>query len=200
MRHRIYWVVLLGVVTSVLSTERASAESDQKRKIYLGAGLLAFDIGRLSNSPIGKTSYFNALFVQIAITGRFFFNSDWGFSPMINYTPFGHNSPEGGEKTTLLAITTRLFKQIDWLDLRLGPGILFHMISANGGTVDLNNGSGTATFGIPSTPSTARMFFWNAGVGAEFLNVRLDLDIFVTGTFSSRRAVDALATVSYGLL
>lgn len=194
-----FWIFAVGVVSLFISNFDARADEGDEKSLYLGAGLLVLDPGYLTNKSTGATSLTTALYSELALTGRFNLNPQWGISPLINYTPFGHKSPDGGEKTTLLAIGARLYRNLGQFDFKLGPGMLFYTVSGSGGSVSLNNGAGTTSFGIPSTSSTARMLYIDAGFGIDFSFCRLDIDALITGTFSARRATDIVASLSFGL-
>ena len=80
---------------------------------------------------------------------------------------------------------------------------MMYKISGSGGTSSQSNGaSGVPTvFGIPSSSVTSTLYYLDAGAGIKVTDeFRFELDGLVTGMFSARRAVNLVASLSYGFL
>lgn len=190
-------VLLAGVILS--ATVILNPTSTHAANLYFGPGIFIPYAGRLSNSSTGSPSIFSPILPDLVLTGQFSSLWDFGISPVLGYTVFGHKSVDGGEKSTYLPFALRINKSFGLFDFRFGPGVLFYSISGAGGTSVQSNGSSTTTYALPSNSTTSRLLFFDMGTGINFDPFRVDLDGLISGTFSSRRAVSLMLTVSYGI-
>ena len=187
----LFWA-LLGVGAQAVLAEEPS--------VYVGAGVVSQYAGRLANQTSGTTSLTSAIFPELSVQGEFHFLGSLVFSPFVSYTPLGHQAPDEGSTSTLLNLALRVEKSFGSLNLRLGPSLLVYRISGTGGTIQLNNGTGTSTFGLPDDSSTSSTYGVDAGLGVTYDRFRLDADALISDPASSRRAVSLLVGLSYGLL
>jgi hypothetical protein len=186
----------------VASPSHASGYGHEQKRFYFGAGALAYNMGHYANQVSGQTALEAYILPDLSLMGRFGLGSGaWSLSPQLSFTPLGHGSPDGGESTRILRIEGRVLRSIRILDLQLGVGLLNAIVSGSGGTINLNNGNGMTTFGIPADSSMASLFYWEAGLGAELTSsFRLEGSFFVTGAASSSRAYNLSTFLSYGFL
>jgi hypothetical protein len=105
-----------------------------------------------------------------------------------------------GSVISILNLGAFVGRRLGPLDLRVGPGVYFYMISGQGGSVVLDNGNSTSEFYSPGFTSTARMFYLSAGTGLELGAFRLDADAVFLNTFSRLRTISGYLTFSYGFL
>lgn len=210
------WELLLAVTLPTIAAQTASAvepvavstptpkpdAAPSPKILYLGAGVLFYNTGMYANQVTGQSGFGGELLPELSVMGRFALGSGWGISPLLSYTPLGHKSPEGGETTTVLRIEARGTRSLArFLDVQLGFGLADEIINGAGGTVDLNNGNGVTTFGIPSGSSSACLFYWEAGVSVEVIGpLRLEGSAFMTGPLSTSRALSYTISLSYGLI
>jgi hypothetical protein len=170
--------------------------------VYLGAGAIGHDAGKVatdatsSSKPILGDIYTHATLMTFLKVSDF-----WDLSGDFHYAIPYKKSPEGGETSTIFGGGLRVFYRItNGLDVHLGPGVQFYQINGNGGTVSLNNGSGSSTFAIPSGSSTSRILYLDTGLGVSFGQIRLDSLVLISNLFSSnRRAISPVLNLSVGL-
>jgi hypothetical protein len=191
--------LLLTVVLPTRAHAYYSSYDSSAKWLYLGVGAISQDAGRLSNTTSASTSLFSTVYPDLALTLEFTLSDSWKLSPLVSYTPLSKSSPEGGESDTLLTFGLRLAYVMDWFDIHFGPGCLIFRQSGSGGTSTQNNGVSTSTFGLPSNSVSATTYLIDAGLGWQLGGFRIDADGLVTDTLTSRRAVNLLATVSYGI-
>lgn len=105
----------------------------------------------------------------------------------------------GSTHSIMLLSTPFIFKQssFDWI---LGPGILDYTINGTGGSIVLNNGTGTSTFLLPNKTKTSRLLVAEAGVGFDLsTNYRLETSLLFSGILSERMGIHWMLNFSYGL-
>lgn len=177
-----------------------NAFANDTKTLYLGAGVLSQNAGQLTNNSSGTSSLFTALYTQATLTAGFQLFSTLRLEPNISYTPLGIGGSEGGSRSTVLSFGTNLAWKPTFFEIKLGPGLMFYQIGGSGGTSVQNNGSSTSTFALPNTTSVAKLFYVNAGIGFFVGSFRLDLDSWVINLLSSRRAINLVATLSFGFI
>lgn len=174
----------------------------ERFSVYLGTGAIAHDVGKVavdatsSSKPILGDVYTHATLMAFLNVG-----DRWDLSTHFHYAFPYKKSPEGGESSTIFGGGLRVFYHLtEGFDVHLGPGVQFYQISGIGGTVSLNNGSGSATFALPSGSSISRIFYLDTGLGLSFGRLRLDGLVFISNLFSStRRSVSPVLNLSVGL-
>lgn len=193
------FVLFFAIFFASQSSSYAFPESE-KKPLYLGGGVLSNNVGRYSTADSGEKGLFTKHFIHLSFMGYYYFAESWGISPWFVFTPFGHGSPDEGSKTRIYSFAIRGSKSFTpKLEVHLGPGTYLYQISGAGGTVRLNNGTSTSTFAMPDQSMTSILYYWNLGLSSQHGIIRTDLDAMITDTFSSRRAVNILVTVSAGL-
>jgi hypothetical protein len=185
-------VALFALAVSLTNIAHAA---DKEKNLYLGVGTLFYNMSRVSTTETASKGLLGTVFIPtLGVTGDF-----WLISPNLSYTVLGKTDPDG-PKTHILTLSVPFKYSLGPVFLKGGPGILFDMLSGPGGTAVLNNGTSTATFTLPSGSTTSRILFIDLGAGVPFYDIfRWDLDLFMTGALSSKRAVSILTQVSVGV-
>ena len=169
---------------------------------YLGVGALAHNVGKTAtDASTGETPLLGDLYSDVSFTGLIRLDDRWAISPHVLYNFMSTASPENEESTSVFAAGVRAVYSIsDALDLHVGPSVLQYSIRGGGGTVTLDNGSGTSPFGIPDDTSTSSLVCWDVGVGLSVGRVRVDGAVLVSGAFSSEtRAFNPYVSLSWGV-
>jgi hypothetical protein len=129
----------------------SSSDSHGEPRLYLGGGVIYQNASRTAIDSTGGTSNTSNPYSTLALAGHFRVGSSWGLSPVFTFTPLGASGADPGEKTMLFTGDLRIFYNLfSFLELHMGPGVLFDRMSGSGGTETLNNGSSTLEFGLPS--------------------------------------------------
>jgi len=135
--------------------------------IFAGAGNLTQFVGRVQTDESGSTNSFE---FNPYITGGASFHlfESFTFDPELSF-----DFPDSGDDKYITTWTYWIQMPVAYryrdLKFKLGPGFLFNRISAEGGTVTLNNGTGSSDFPIPNGSSTSRNLTLNLAVEWNFV-------------------------------
>ena len=111
-----------------------------ERNIFVGIGFLSKNIASLTGSTSGETGLFTSNFLQLVLSGYFKLSDSWFIAPSLTATPFGPQSPEGGETFRIYTLTPRMAYDLgSSTDIHLGPGLHIYQIYGVGGTAVVNN-------------------------------------------------------------
>ena len=178
------------------------AHAFQRSAFYLGFGLLSENsIGKITNTIDGKPSVLGTSSYPLFLKYDWEIGRDSYLSPSLAYTlvprkaqgeaadittwhlslPYGSNMGRGG-----------------W-DWSFGPGILSRSSKGKGGTVQLNNGSGMSTFGLPDRSVETKTLTLTGGVGYSKKAHRVSFDLITEGLASSRRSFNLFLAYGYNL-
>ena len=193
----------LGCLTLTVFPDSARAWSYD-----LGLGYLGQNFGFTSAQASGDAGTFGASSLTLNWNARGEIGgSGWFLNPWLAFTPLHRSDSDEAieQRDWFFAFDLGLpLGESNW-DVRAGTGLKLQSLSGNGGLVQLDNGNSTSTFALPSYSATTLTLGLNAGVGGALPGLldgrlRLDLDTWVTGAFSSdRRAWDLLAALSWNL-
>jgi hypothetical protein len=79
----------------------------------------------------------------------------------------------------------------------VGVGLLNRKIQGKGGTVQLDNGTGTATFALPGRTVQSRTITFNLGSAFNYGPSRFALDLMIEGLTSEKRSFDIMVSYAY---
>jgi hypothetical protein len=171
---------------------------------YIGLGILNHDAGvAASDASSGQKPFFGEVYPELSFTGLFKVGDEWALSPVFHYGFIGKKSPDGHEKSSVSAFALRGCKNLFFNGFRViaGPGLMLYQIKGSGGDVDLNNGSGTATFGTPSESHTSQLIYLELGAAYQISKYRLEMSLLTSNLFSStKRAVSTVFSASMEIL
>lgn len=182
-----YKFLILAILTV------ATVPSARAIEAYLGAGVLFQNLLTTTTSSSGSASLTGTLYLpslQLSATlpmgGS---GSGWGLAPSIYYTPLGKIQSDEVTKRLLIAQIPLYFAFNDKLNWKLGPGFQSYSVSGDGGAVTMNNGTGTAVFYRPNGSVTSTTLLIAAGISWVMdESWKLDVDVFVPGFLTTRRA------------
>ena len=166
------------------------------KSLYLHLGLLEDNFNRVATSDNGTSGLLSAPLPTLGVSLRIA-----GFMPGVVYTPLGRSGAGDTSKAKLLVFELPyLWSLVDSLELKTGVALMYKTISGSGGTVDLNNGTGTATFAKPGRSATSSAGAIHLGLAYTLTeDGRVDLDAWISGAFSSRRAVTLFLSAAWGI-
>lgn len=175
--------LLLWTMTDALATE---VWGDG---IYVGGGAVATGISRYQNSA--------GLFHGVITLGARY---SW-LAPTLMVSPLGRESVDASTRSHLVALTIPATVRWGFLDFRAGLGMMGFLMSGGGGTVELNDGNSTSTFSRPGRWTLSSYSSLNGGLGFQIMRkLRLDIECWVSGPFSDRRAVNLAGWIHVGVL
>ncbi len=125
------------------------------------------------------------------------FLNDWYLGPRLDYTLMPRKSAGDTAKVTFYHLVFPFGRNISgssnqvW-DWYAGPGLLQYSIQGSGGTTQMNNGTGTATFAVPGDTTTVRKVTMNLGTSLSMQKSRVGFDISFENFFSSSKRTQSL--------
>lgn len=192
----IFTSTLLLVGWTALSASAASKHS-------VGVGLYHQGLFSVTTSNDASPSFLG----EMVDRPFFSWKSSWPafgpshFTPSLSYTLLPKSTKDDAADITWLMLTLPLTQPLSstW-NWSYGITYIRQTIDGNGGTVVLNNGTGTATFYRPTGSSTSTLF--SADLGLHWLmdpKYELSFELKSTGLLSSRRSFNFMIAFHYQL-
>lgn len=135
--------------------------------LNVGLGNLTTHVGKVQKNEGGDTRKFD-LNPFVILGAKFHLIDLLSLYPEFGFTIPRSESDEDITEWNFFTLAILGYEVYDWT-FRFGFGFYFTRISADGGTKDLPNGSGTTSFPIPEGASTSRNVITNLGVEYFFL-------------------------------
>ncbi len=184
----------------ILSTHaEASALSNLPGETYWSAGVGQFceQIKKVKSQANDKADFCNA---------RLMFNADFllqgideFYYGLNSYLTLPHSPRD--EKTKRMLILIAPTAKYLWKNFSFSSslGIQFLRIWGDGGEVELNNGTGTQSFNVPSEARYARNTYFSLGFGYEFYSkISLNTEAFSLEPFASdKRSFSLFTSLQY---
>lgn len=147
-----------------------------------------------AKSTLGTTTYPLLLKYDLMMSGNYF------FTPKLAYTLMSRNGSGSTLKATywhLMLPFGKNFTASAW-DWALGPGIFNRTLKGAGGTVDLNNGTGTSTFAVPGTSTSSQVITFNFLTNYKIGSHHINFDFITEGLLSAdKRTFDLMLGYLY---
>lgn len=182
------------------SSSRSSRSSSSSATSYhVGLGVLNHNAGKASNSATsGDKPFFGQLYNQLDLAAYFAISNGWSIAPVFNLSIISKKSPEGEQKSSVSLVGVRSHQQFaSSFDYHFGLGFIAYQIKGSGGTVLLNNGSGTTTFGTPSDATSSSQLYYDVGLGYTIQKFKINLSTLITEPFGgSKLALNPMLTFS----
>jgi len=141
-------------------------------------GNLCEYVGKIQTDDIGSKNLcsFNP---YLAATLDYMLNPDWLASPEIGFTLPKSGRDENINEMSITLLINAKFK-ISSFHLIGGAGLFLTRLSVDGGSEELNNGTGTTSFPLPEGTIYSRNLILNMGVGLDFdQNVSADVHTYI---------------------
>lgn len=188
---------VLPMVGILLLLQGAKARADfLERSVFFGAGFMGTNTFRVSTTDTASRGLVSEVLPTFVVGSNI-----WNFQLRLGGTPIGHSVNDNAATKRLFFFDVNYAYSLSpYISFHGGPGLLFQNLSGNGGSVVLPNGTGTSTFGLPDESRTIKLLYLNLGMGFWITpEIEIMAEGVVTDTFSSRRAVNLLATVVFGI-
>ena len=168
--------------------------------ISVGVGYFSQNfMGETAQKPDGSSGFLGAANYGIDLGYEAGLAKNWFWSVRLLYTPL----PRAAEGSTADITLTHLKflggqnfeglsskgSKFDWF---VGLGILKEDLKGKGGLVQLNNGTGTATFAVPGNSSSTLNGTQSAGIGYSFGEARVAGEIVFENLFSQTKRTQSL--------
>lgn len=121
------------------------------------------------------------------------------FSPAFTYTILDRKDAADSAKVNIWHLMLPFGSNFynDNFDWSVGVGLLNRKIQGKGGTVQLDNGTGTATFALPGRTVESRTITFNMGSAFVYGPSRFALDLMIEGLTSEKRSFDIMFSYAY---
>ena len=118
----------------------------------------------------------------------------------LDATPFARKGPEGSVKNIYTLLRSTVGLGAGPLSFSVGPALVGHTISGNGGSITLSNGESSRDFVTPGYTSSSWIVALDAQVTWEIQKLLVSAEAIVQGfAASDKRNVALLVGVSYQL-
>ena len=192
--HKLLFTIL--ILSSSLSWAARPWEVDA------GADVLQHGLGRGSKDETGAKSLLGTSYLNIDLQVHAQIGSGLFLSPRVMFMPsflLPHKSGSVKSTYTIVGLPV-LFDLSPSFDAWVGPAYMIYNLSGPGGTTQLSNGNGTSTFAQPGGSVSAKTFALMLGSAYKVKDIRLSLDLFTEGLFSSsKRTFSLMAGVTYAI-
>lgn len=190
---------ILSIIFVLASPRALAIESD---KWYVGASVYTQNsLNKTTKSADGKSSMLGQMYYPLGVSYAVATGSESAFVPTFEYTLLPRTSKDGGVKATLIMLTlpyTEKFAETwDW---SVGITTIYYNLKGKGGTKQLNNGTGTATFALPGRSVSTINFATHLAVGYNYEDFRFQFGTNILATLSNdRRSFDIFLMLQYKL-
>lgn len=191
---------VLALLFALLLSEQSNAYT--ANHWWAGLGYYSENaLNEVANNAEGETGLLGTVNYPLTFKYDWAMVGNWFLAPQLNYTLFPRETKGSGAKVTITHLVFNFGQNAaDGFDWSFGPGIFRETIQGKGGTVTLNNGTGTSTFGNPGRTVTIQKL--TLDVGGSYVSGRLHygLDLYFIAPFSSKeRTQNLMFSIAYDL-
>jgi hypothetical protein len=190
----------VGVLAAIMvaGAVRAQSTSERLPRLYFGANVIAHQILKASGDVTGASSPVASVLPGFGFAFRLPIKDAWAFMPSVSFTLLGRETQDESATVRLLPLQLDLVRRVGAFDFRAGPGVLMTIISGNGGTLKLDNGTTTSDFARPAGLATSTLLYLGLGAGSEVGGkLRWDATLLLQSILSERRAFSVMGQVGY---
>ena len=199
MRALLWFAVLVGIFCGL-----EPAWAFREGTITAGLGYYSQNtFNKVSKEASGQKGFWGEILYPINFQYDFRLDESWYLAPQLSYTFLPRKSAGDTAKVTFFHLVFPFGTQISesteniW-DWYVGPGFIQYRIEGAGGTVQMNNGTGTSTFAVPGATATIQKVTTNLGTSFEYLRARIALDLIFENIFSNtKRTQNLMLSFSY---
>jgi hypothetical protein len=201
MRNTLLLLAFLVWLPTPLAQAKGASKSSSK-SWYLGLGSILQNPITTTQSDTGAASLTGQVYLaSLNLSTKLISNPGWTLGLSAIYTPLVKSGNDGIKKQMLVVLAPLLFQINTKLSWKLGPGFQFYQVGADGGSLTLANGTGTATFYRPNSYQTSKNFLVATGVEWQMSpSWKLDADLWIPGILTTRRSVNLGVHLNWGVL
>lgn len=160
-----------------------------QHRLEAGVSATSYRLGRQVQNEQGQISTLGDTYYNLRIQYHFPVTDRFFVSPEINYFPnsfLSPKSPDGGQTTNLnYFLLPVVFSPNEYFDFSAGFALMRYSIVAKGGTIELNNGSGSEDFTLPSRSVTTNTLAFSIGAAGTYKKARGGMNLLIQGPTSS---------------
>jgi len=176
-------VSYLAAVLLLIGCAHEQALAFRDGSIALGLGLFSENVyNETAQKADGSSGFLGESSYPLLLKADWAFSSTWFISPQLTYNLVPRETAGKTADVTLLHLSLQFGQNFgsdadSTFDWHFGFGFLNREIDGKGGTKQLNNGTGTATFALPGRKSTIRTITTNLGTSFAWHQSRFGLDL-----------------------
>jgi hypothetical protein len=205
---KIFFALFLAQIAASVAFglgSRSFASSMGGNSLYVGVGYFSENAYyKIQENSTAQTQFLGT--ADYPLVGLYHYELGDGYflEPQIGYNFLGRSAAGNSATATILNFmvpygTTFSVFGLTGFDWTLGPGLLRRTLVGSGGTVTLNNGTGTTTFAMPSSSNSSTTLTLNAGLAYVFSGNRFAFDIISEGYLSKKLNFNLMASYSYAI-
>ena len=169
----------------------------KKHAFYVGLDAYSKSILKTTSTSSAKKDLLSPIQFPLVLGYTYAFNTNTRLAVFLDYTFNTKSGPDSNQKETNLLLRTAYSRLFGKSDLEWKAGLLLKQtkIIGEGGTVILNNGSGTATFYSPGDTVNSNVFATELGINYFFKeNLSWQSSIFIEAPLNSKKRNISLLT------
>lgn len=190
-------IIFLALVFAMILSDQSQAyQSGHWRS---GIGYYSENVlSEVANKNTGEKGFLGTANYPIIVSYDWAMTQSWFLAPSFNYTALPRDTKGSTAKVSILHILFPFGKNAGPFDWSVGPGFLRETIKGGGGTVTMNNGTGSATFGKPGREVSVQKITFDIGGGFNSGKLRYGLDLmFIAPLSSKERTQNLMFSITY---
>ena len=194
---------ILLLILAVVSLSAPSAQAFVQNSIGLGAGLYSQNLMQLSQNEKGEAKFLGTPSTVINLKFDFHLGDSWFLAPQVTYLPMARSTAGDTAKISFYHVVFQIGANLlgsnrTNFDVYAGPGFIDYQIKGAGGTVTMNNGTGTATFARPGRDVEVKKITANIGSSFTLAGSRFGTDFIVENPGSkNKRGLSLMFSYTY---
>ena len=181
-------------------TTKSQIDLKKPQAFYIGFDFYSKNILSTTSQSNGRKDYFSPFQYPLSLAYSYRFDETYRFLPQLDYTVFFKKGEDGGTQESDLLLHLPLVRSLDRTGFEWKLGVVFHQskILGKGGSVTLNDGTGSNVFYLPAQSSIANSFKMEFGMLYEVGQILIQGGFIVESPFNtSKRNYSLLAGLGY---
>ncbi|MCB0422470.1 MAG: hypothetical protein KDD61_15830 [Bdellovibrionales bacterium] len=192
-----------GLISFAFAFTTLSLSAQSPKGHFIGVGLYTQNLFTVTTSNDASAALLGDISESPLFIWKSYFQpfSQTTIAPSLGYTLLPRKSKDGAAEISLLTLSLPVIHNINnsW-DWSYGVSLLRQSIEGAGGTVVLNNGTGTSTFYLPTGTATTQVYSVDVGTSWHITtSSELSFDLRTTGILSNRRSFFLFIAYHYNL-
>lgn len=196
---KIFCRTLVFTVLHLLALEAYAFTSNHW---WIGAGYYSENaLNKVATKSDGSKSLSGAMNLPLVIRyDRAIRANSWFVAPQLSYSLIPRDTEGKTAKVTIMHLAFPLGKNEGAFEWSVGPGLLRETIKGQGGTVEMSNGTSTATFAQPGREVTLQKVTLDFGAGYITGRFKFGFDLYLIAPLSSsERSQNLMFSITYDL-
>ncbi len=161
----------------------------------IGAGYFSENaMSKIAQKETGQTGFMGEPSLPIALRYDYGVGmTGWFLAPQLMYSLLPRKTAGSHATVTLTHLVFALGQNFSSMggsgsgwDWSVGPGLLMRDIKGKGGTTEMSNGTGTATFAVPGRSTSVKLITTNLGVSWTYVSSRVAADLVIERLLASK--------------